>query len=172
MVGLAVPSLIVLVLALVATAVASSNEPSGPAQSAPPGYQTQNDGHFSYFVPKSWSNNPEFTDAAGDVETSGPSGFVGENIAYRPDPPTLGEAQPASLRSFGVPSPQPYSLTGGHAIAVPGAPTSYQYTVTRPGGFHAVAVDSWDPTDGVELWLLTEGPPAVTTQLISSLRAR
>lgn len=171
MVSLTLIVLIIAGAAAVASVIAESNEPSGPKQSAPAGYQVENDSYFSYLVPKSWSNNPSYTDDAGDVETSGPSGWVGEHIAYRLKAPTLDEARPGVLESFGMPRPEPYKLGDGHLITVPGAATSFEYDVTRSGGFHAVAVDSWDARAGVELWLIVDAPSSEVSELLSSLKA-
>lgn len=171
MAGFILPSIVILVLALIATAIHQSNEPSGPKQTAPADYQVQNDGHFSYLIPKDWSNNPLFTDSDGDLENSGKGGFAGERIQYRLHAPTLGEAQPSSLAAFGMNAPEPYRLSAGHAITVPGAASTFEYTMTRPGGFHAVVVDSWDAQTDVELWLIVDAPQDVTTRIMASLKA-
>jgi hypothetical protein len=161
----------ILTAALIATAVYNSNEPSGPAIKAPPGFHTENDGYFSYVVPSAWANNPSFTDQAGDVDTSGPSGFAAEHIDYRVTAPVLGEAQPASLQSFGQAKPTPYQLAGGHPITVKGAAAALSFTMTRPDGFRAVLVDAWDARAGVELWLEVSAPAAETDTVLASLQA-
>jgi hypothetical protein len=170
MLGLAIPSVAILVLALVATAVYQANLPSGPRIAAPPGYKAVNDGYFSYVVPSTWATNGAFTDSAGDVETSGPNGWVGEHIDFLLAAPALDEAQPESLQAFGEPRPEPYELSDGHPIPVKGAAVAYLYTVIRAGGFRAVAVDAWDARADVEIWLMVDAPPAVTTQLLGSLQ--
>ena len=171
MLFLAVPSIIVLLLALIATGVYWSNEPSGPKVTAPPGYKAVRDGYFGYVVPGSWSTNPAFTDDAGDLDTSGPNGWAGEHRAYRPNAPVLGETPPSSLLAFGMPRPEPMQLTGGHPLTVKGADGAFIYEATRPGGFRATVVDAWSAHTGVELWLMVQAPAAVTQQVISSLQA-
>ena len=171
MLGIAVPSVAVLVAALIATGIAQHNEPTAPQAPVPAGYQAHNDGYFSYSVPKTWSDNPSFTDSTGDVETSGPSGWAGEHIGYRTGPPVIGEPQPTSLQAFGLSRPQPYTLSGGRPLAVPGATTAFIYDVTRPGGFTATAVDAWSAHTGVELWLMVHAPADVTAQVLATLRA-
>lgn len=167
--GVVVPSIVVLSLALLATAVFWSNEPSGPKIGAPAGYKPVSDGYFSYVVPQAWNTNQAFTDDAGDVDTSGPTGWAGEHRAYRFNAPVLGETPPATLQAFGMPRPEAFQLTGGHPVSIPGAATSFAYTATRPGGFQATVVDSWNSRTGVELWLMVQAPPQVTAQILSSL---
>lgn len=169
--GLVLPSIVVLGLALVATAVYWGNEPSGPRISAPAGYRTVSDGYFAYVVPTSWATNPAFTDEAGDIDTSGPSGWAGEHRAYRFTAPVLGEKPPASLQAFGMRRPSAFDLTGGHRVAIPGAAASFAYTATRPGGFHATVIDSWNSRTGVEVWLMVQAPTQVSDQIVSSFRS-
>lgn len=167
--GVVIPSIVVLVLALLATAAFWGNEPGGPTIAAPAGYRAVSDGYFAYVVPKAWATNEAFTDDAGDVETSGPTGWAGEHRAYRFSPPTLGEAPPSSLQAFGMARAAPFQLIGGHLLSVPGAATTYEYTATRPGGFNATVVDSWNSKTGVELWLMVQSSPQITDQIVSSL---
>lgn len=171
--GLVVPSIVVLGLALIATAFFWNNEPGGPKISAPAGYKSVSDGYVAYAVPQSWANNPAFSDDAGDTDTSGPSGFAGENRAYRSTPPVPapGENPPASLQAFGMPRAESFDLTDGHPVTVPGATTSFAYTATRPGGFHATVIDTWSSRTGVEVWLMVQAPAQVTDQIVSSLRS-
>lgn len=164
---------VIFVAVLIADAVYSANEPTGPKITAPAGYHVVSDSYYAYDVPTSWSTNQAESDGAGDIETSGPSGWVGENIRYYTTAtPTLDEtSRPAALEAFGQPVPEPYTLTDGHAITVPGASGAFEYQVTRPDGTRAVAVDSWFAQTDVELWLMVDAPPAVTAQLLSSLTA-
>lgn len=171
MLMLVIPSIVILVLALIATSFYWSNEPSGPKIAPPRGFQAVSDGYFTYAVPDSWSNNQEFTDNAGDIETSGPTGWAGEHRAYRFKPPVLGETPPASLQAFGMPRPEQFQLTGGHPVAVKGAASAFEYVATRPGGFRATVIDAWSSRTGVEVWLMVQAPAAVTQTLVSSLQA-
>ena len=167
--GVVVPSIVVLGLALLATAVFWGNEPTGPSIPSPAGYKAVSDGYFAYVVPTGWATNPAFTDDAGDVDTSGPSGWAGEHRAYRGSPPTLGETPPPVLQSFGMARSEPIQLTAGHPLAVRGAATSFEYTATRAGGFHATVIDSWNARTGVEIWLMVQASPPVTDQIVASL---
>jgi hypothetical protein len=166
-----VPSVALLVLALIASAVAESNQPRGPKAVAPPGYKAVRDSYYSYAVPAGWSTNGIYTDQTGDVDTSGPSGWAGEHIGYRAAPPVLGEAPPVSVEAFGVAQPAPYTIAGGHAVRVPGAAAAFEYTFSRADGFRAVAVDVWSARTGVELWLVVHAPAGETGVILSSLTA-
>ena len=171
MLGLAVSSIVVLVLALIASGVAQSNQPKGPHLTPPPGYKVVTDGYFGYVVPKSWTTSQEYSDNVGDIDTTGTSGWAGEHVAYRLDAPVSGEVPPVSLQAFGLPRPKSFQLTGGHPTTVIGAATAYAYTMTRPGGFVASVVDAWDARAGIEIWLVVKASPTVTDQVMSSLRA-
>lgn len=167
--GLAVPSIAILALALIASGVAERNQPNGPRASAPAGYKAVRDGYYSYVVPVAWSTNPAYTDSAGDVDTAGPSGWAAEHIAYRATPPAPGEAPPTVLEAFGMPSPTPFQLVGGHPVDVPGATSAFAYTMTRPGGFQATVIDAWSVHTAVELWLVVHAPAATTQAVVGSL---
>jgi len=169
--GVVLPSIVILALALVATTIFWGNEPSGPSISAPAGYKAVSDGYFAYAVPKAWATNPSFTDDAGDIDTSGSSGWAGEHRAYRFTAPVLGETAPAALQAFGMSRAAAFDLAGGHPVNVPGAAVSFGYTATRPGGFRATVIDSWNSRTGVELWLMVAAPGPVTEQIVSSLRS-
>ncbi|MDE3203070.1 MAG: hypothetical protein KGQ66_02480 [Acidobacteriota bacterium] len=171
MLFMVVSSVVILVLALIATAVFVSNEPSGPKISVPVGYQAINDGYFSYAVPQAWKNNPSNTDQAGDVDTSGPTGFAGEHIAYRASAPVLGATPPVALEALGASKPTPFELTGGRPVVIAGTSAAFVYTATRPGGFQATVVNAYDYKAAVELWLMIQAPPSVTGTIVSSLRA-
>ena len=171
MVGLAFASIAILASALAATAIANSNAPSGPRQSAPPGYRTVNDGYFSYIVPTTWTNNGSFTDSAGDVENSGPTGFAAQHIAFSRTAPVMGESPPAALAALGTAHPEPFTLSQGHVVQVKGAQAAFAYTATRPGGFTASVIDAYDYRAAVELWLVVSGPADVTAAVLDSLEA-
>ncbi len=170
MLGIAIPSVVVLVLALLASRQAERNQPSAPTVPPPAGYSVHNDGYFSYVVPSAWSTNPDFTDQAGDVDTSGKTGWAAEHIGFRHSAPVIGETPPASLRAFGMPRPEPYSLTAGHPVAVRGAAAAFAYTMTRPG-FSATVIDAWMTRYDVEIWLVVHAPAPVTARILDSLQA-
>lgn len=171
MVGLAVGSILILGAALLVSAIETSREPNGPSISAPVGYQVVRDGYFSYVVPAAWSTNQAYTDQAGDVDTSGPSGWAGQHIGYLLHAPTLQAAPPTALQAFGQPAPSPFSLAHGHEITVQGASVAFEYQASRPGGFQAVVVHAWSSTTDVELWLMVDAPSAQRAVIISSLKA-
>lgn len=172
MLGLAGGATVVFVCVTISIRAYSNNEPTGPKITAPPGYQVVNDSYFAFVVPSSWAQNPTFTDAAGDVDYSGPSGWAGQNYRYYTAVPTLYErSQPTSLQAFGQDQPAPYTLSQGHSIDVKGASGAFEYAVTRPDGFRGVAVDTWSAPTGVEMWLMIDAPPAVTDEILSSLTA-
>jgi hypothetical protein len=171
MVGLAVGSILLLGAALLVSAIETSREPNGPSISAPAGYQVVKDGYFSYVVPKSWSTNQAYTDQAGDVDTSGTSGWAGQHIDYLLHAPTLQATPPAALQAFGQPAPSPFTLTQGHEITVKGASVAFEYRASRPGGFHAVVVHAWSSATDVELWLMVDAPAAQSSVILNSLAA-
>lgn len=169
MIGVGGGSVLILAAALAVSAIEAARAPSGPQIAVPAGYQAVNDGYFSYAVPLSWSTNPAYTDQAGDVETSGPSGWAGQHIDYLVHAPLLGEAPPSALGAFGQAAPSPLSLAGGHTIAVKGASIAYEYQASRPNGFHAVVINAWTSNQDVELWLIVYAPPAQTSQILDTL---
>lgn len=169
LVGIVVPSVVVLGLALLATATFWNNEPSGPHLVPPAGYKAVSDGYVAYAVPVGWTTNPAFTDDAGDLDTSGPDGWVGEHRAYRLAAPVPGETPPTSLQAFGMARAEPLTLADGRPAQVKGATVAYTYTATHPGGFRATVVDVWSSRSGVEVWLMVRAPDTVTRTILSSL---
>lgn len=169
MIGVAGGSVLILAAALAVSAIEAARAPNGPQIAVPAGYQAVKDGYFSYAVPSSWSTNPAYTDQAGDVETSGPSGWTGQHIDYLMHAPLLGAAPPPTLDSFGQTAPSPLSLTGGHAITIKGVSTAYEYQASRPNGFHAVVINAWTSNRDVELWLIVHAPPGETSQILGTL---
>jgi hypothetical protein len=163
-------SLALLVGALVASGIAESNEPNGPAIVVPAGYQEVRDGYFTYAVPSAWTLNGEYSDQTGDVDNSGPDGWAAQHIGFRSTPPLPGEAQPSSLEAFGMPRPEPYHLSTATPVKVTGASAAYRYELTRPGGFSATVIDAWDQRSAVELWLVVYATPSTTAQIVASLR--
>ena len=169
--AIAIPSVAVLALALIANGMAQHNQPRGPDIALPTGYQAVRDGYFTYAVPKSWPNNAALSDNAGDIDNSGPSGWAGQHVAFRATPPTLGGTPPVGLQAFGLMQPRPFTLVGGHPVSVKGASVAFAYTATRPGGFRAAVVDAYDARAAVEIWLMVSAPPGVEQQILASLQA-
>jgi hypothetical protein len=169
--GLAVPSVAILVLALVASGVAEHNQPSGPNIPVPAGFQAVRDGYFTYAVPRSWPNSPVYSDNAGDLVNAGTTGWAGQHIGFLKSPPALGATPPAPLSAFEVPGPEQFQLTGGHAVTVKGAQVAWRYIAIRAGGFQATVVDAYDAKAAVEIWLMVAADPTLTDQIVSSLAA-
>ncbi len=169
LIAISAVTLAILVGALVASAVANSNQPKGPSIIPPPGYHQIRDSYFAYAVPSAWVNNPAQSDQTGDVVTAGDGGFAAEHIAFRATPSVAGEPQPAVLQAFGAAHPTPYTTSAATPLTVPGASVAFRYRVTRPGGFEAVLVNAYNYDAAVEIWLMIQAPPDVTARILSSL---
>jgi hypothetical protein len=165
-----VPALILGALALMATLGLSSQGPPVHPVSVPPGYHAVSDGYFAYAVPDAWSQNDAYTDDVGDLDTQGPSGWAGEHLGIRTSPPGPGGTPASSFAVFGEAHAAPYDMGPATRISVTGASVAYRYTLTRPQGFAAVAINAWQAGSGAELWLLVHADPATTTAVVSSLK--
>jgi hypothetical protein len=165
----AVPALILGAGALIAAVLAGSGGSSVHPVSVPPGSRAVSDGYFAYAVPSTWSQNSAYTDNVGDLDTQGPSGWAAEHLSGRTTPPHPNEPAPASFASFGEPRPVPYQLGPANPLPVKGATVAYRYTVTRPDGFRAAAVNAWQSRTGAEIWLLVHADDTTTAAVISSL---
>jgi len=166
---IAIPAVVLGVAALIASIVADASTPSPHALLVPAGYHAVGDGVFSYAVPDGWSKNDAYSDDAGDLETSGATGWVGDHLTARPTPPAPGEAAPQVFESFGQDRPTPFAIGNPVKIQVPRTTIAYRYDITRPGGFTATAVDAWEPSSGAELWLIVQADPQTTDRVISTL---
>jgi hypothetical protein len=171
MAAIVVPAVLVGTIALIATLDLSSAGPSVRPALVPAGYKAVTDGYFAYAVPAGWSKNLAYSDDVGDLDTSGPSGWVAEHVGARPVPPTAGETPPQVLAAFGEARPQPYKLGPPAPVAVRGASTAFRYALSRPGGFTATAIDAWVAQSGAEVWLLIHADPLTTATVVASLRA-
>ena len=165
----ALPALLLGATALVASILADKGTPSAHPLFVPPGYHGVTDGVFSYAVPNSWSKNDAFSDDAGDLETSGVSGWVGDHLTARPTAPAAGETPPQVFQSFGIGRPTPFDTSTAINVAVRNATVAYRYQITRPGGFSATAIDAWESSSGAELWLMINANPETTAEIISTL---
>jgi hypothetical protein len=152
-------------------------ESKGPAEptvkplSTPPGYQAITDAYYGYAVPASYSQNTTWTDQNGDFfYGTGKGGWVAETMLVTKHSPGPATAPPVSFRSFGENKPTPYTVSGGHAVRVADTAFAYEVDITRPGGWHAVAVDTWLSDSTTQMWLLVKASPPVTQTVISSLR--
>jgi hypothetical protein len=166
------PSLVVGAIALILTVAASSKSPSVHPVAVPAGYQAiSGDGYFAYSVPSSWSQSAAYTDDVGDLAYSGQTGWVAEHLGVRQTLPEPAETPPTSFATFGEPRSTPYHLGSAVPTQVKGAAAAYRYTMTRPGGFEATAVDAWQSSSGAEIWLLIRADPATTAAVLASLQA-
>jgi hypothetical protein len=166
------PSLVVGAIALILTLAASSKGPSVHPIDVPAGYRAvSGDGYFAYAVPASWSQSAAYTDDVGDLDYSAQSGWAAEHLGARAAPPAPNEAAPSSFAAFGEAQPTPYRLGPASPTHVQGAAVAYRYTMTRPGGFEATAVDAWQSSSGAEIWLLIRADPATTASILASLQA-
>lgn len=165
------PSLVIGALALIVAVVASSKGPSVHPVQVPPGYQAISDGYFAYAVPSTWSQSSAYTDDVGDLDNQGSSGWAAEHVGAKASPPVAGETPPSSFATFGEERAVPYHLGAASPTQVKGASVAYRYTLTRPGGFEATAVDAWQSRTGAEIWLLVYADPATTSTVLASLQA-
>jgi hypothetical protein len=163
------PSLIIGAVALIAALVAGSAKSSVAAAHVPAGYQTVSDNYFAYAVPSGWTQSAAYTDNVGDLDTEGDAGWVAEHLGARATAPAPDETPPTSFASFGESRPIPYHLGPATADQVRGASVAYRYTMTRPGGFEATAVDAWLSGSGAEIWLLVHANSATTATVLASL---
>ena len=162
MLFIAIPAVVVGVVALIAALLADNSSPKVTPASVPAGYQAVSDGYFGYAVPSGWSTDSLFTDNVGDLETSGSSGWVAEHLAPRDTPLSAGAPPPSVFRALGVTSPASPERT----VPVSGAAGAYLY---RFGD--KTAVDAWRSSAGTEVWILISASPQITSQILSSLRA-
>jgi hypothetical protein len=162
MLFISVPAAVIGVVALTAALLADSTSPNVSPASVPAGFQAVSDGYFGYAVPSGWTTDSLFTDNVGDLETSGPTGWVAEHLSTPASAPTAGSPPPSVFRALGVTSPAPPSRT----IAIKGAAAAYLY---RFGD--KTAIDAWRPSTGTEVWILISASPSVTSQIISTVKA-
>jgi hypothetical protein len=161
-----------LVIAAIGAAISLGGPPEPTVSvAAPAGYQPITDAYFGYVIPKSWSQNDSATTDTGIYYYQGPGGWVGETLGNRSTPPTLGEAGPPSLGVFGTATAQPFQLTGGHPVTVPGTTMAYAYTLVRDGTPTASVIDAWASGSTTELWFAVHADPATTSTVVGSLRA-
>jgi hypothetical protein len=161
-------------LTMLAVGFYIGNRTAGPAPPTPSlvpaGYKSVADNYFAYAVPSRWATSSLYSDFAGDLYNGDSSGWAAESVSARITAPVLGEPRPKSFEAFGEDPPRPYQISRGHPIAVTGATVAFEYTITRPGGFTATAVDAWQASSGAELWLLIDASSATTAEILSTLR--
>jgi hypothetical protein len=168
---IAIPAVVLGLVALVASIIASQDTPSVKPLTVPAGYKAVTDGVFAYALPAAWTTNDLFTDDVGDLETSGATGWVAEHVDTRPQPPVAGETPPPALQALGVTTPTAVQISAAEPTVVPGAATAFRYQISRPGGFQATAVDAWQASSRAEIWLEVKAPPAMAARILSTLRA-
>lgn len=151
--------------------IAGPPEPVVHPVSVPSGYRAISDAYYGYAVPTSYRQNPAWTDANGDYFYGTPAhGWVAETLLVRHHPPTARTAPPTTFRFDGEVRSTPFRLSGGHPIRVARTSFAWAVEVTRPGGWHALAVDTWLQDSSTQMWLLVKAPPAVTRAVVASLR--
>ncbi len=151
--------------------VGTPREPVVRPVSVGPGYRAITGAYFGYAVPTSYHQDREWTDLDGNYFYGSPAhGWVAEAILARRRPPGPRTAPPTVFRFDAETRSTPYTLGRGHRIRVPGTSFAWEVGVTRPDGWHAVAVDTWLRGASTQMWLLVKAPPTVTAEVISSLR--
>ena len=168
---IAIPAAVLGVIALIASIVADQSTPSVKPVTVPAGYKAVSDGIFAYAVPRACATNDFFTDDAGDLETSGTTGWVAEHVDARAVAPAAGETPPYALEALGANKPTPFDISTAAPIRVPGAATAFSYEITRPGGFRATTVNAWQASSGAEIWLEVDASPATTARILSTFQA-
>ena len=165
-----------LCLAAVSLLALRSGGPSEPVVEPtvrPAGYLAVTDATYGYAVPSSYAQNPAWTDQNGDFFYGTARAFAAETLVSTQRPPGPRAAPPAAFDSFGASGPVVSDLGPARRIAVSGTEGAWERTVTRPGGWHGVAVDAWEPSSThelIEIWLLVKAPAEVTRTVLSSLQ--
>ncbi|MHB1931357.1 MAG: hypothetical protein ACYDEN_12150 [Acidimicrobiales bacterium] len=151
--------------------VAGAPEPQVPPVSVPAGYRAISDAYYGYVVPASSQLNANWTDANGDWFYGVPRAFVAETMLVTRRSPTPSSRLPLQLEADGeARGPVPLRVDGGHRITVPHTTFAYEVQLARPGGWHAVAVDTWLRDSSTQMWLLVRASPAVTRAVVASLQ--
>jgi hypothetical protein len=146
------------------------NEPTVEPIVTPAGYYGVTDADFGYAVPNAYQQNTTWTDQNGDFMYGGAGAFVAETELIAKTSPTATSPPPPSLAVFGQAAPVPYTLHGGHRVSVRGTAFAYEATMTRPGGYHAVVIDTWEASSSTQMWLVIRAPADVTHNVITSLQ--
>jgi hypothetical protein len=158
-------------LAVLAFATDGGGGPSVKPRSVPAGYDAITDSYFGYVVPKSYQQNTTWTDQNADFFYGEAPAFVAETLLITKMSPTPSSHPPASFGSFGqLKSPVPYTVSDGHAVRIPGTAFAYEESITRPGGYHALALDAWERDSSTQVWLLIRAPARVTSTVVASLQ--
>jgi hypothetical protein len=168
---LAIPAVVLGVAALIASIIADQSVSSVSPIRIPAGYKAVSDGVFAYAVPSSWSTNDLYTDDVGDLDTSGSSGWIAEHVDARATPPVEGETPPKAFQAFGMGTPAAFQIGAAQSVGVEGAAVAFRYTITRPGGFRATAIDAWQSSSGAEIWLLVDASKDTTAQILGTFKA-
>jgi len=171
MLALAIPTAVVVAFGTILSVEEATAGHIVHPLSVPAGYQAVTDGYFGYSVPASWKTSPIYSDFAGDLFNGGPGGWAAESLGISKVPPGPKASPPASFASFGEPTPTPYSLSPASKTEVHGASVAWSYTLSRPGGFRAEALDVWRSDSQTQLWLLIKASPTVTARILSTLNA-
>jgi hypothetical protein len=164
------PFVLVLIVVLLAT-TSVFREPAVPPMSVPPGYRAISDAYYGYSVPSSYRENPSWSDANGDFFYGTPrTGWVAETLLVADHAPGPAAAPPTVFTFYGELHRTSFRAGPAHPVRVPDTTVAYEETITRPGGWRAVAVDTWLADSHTQMWLLVKASPAVTHTVIASLR--
>lgn len=170
MVLLLLTPVVLAAISLLAFDTGGPPEPSVKPLVTPAGWYGVTDADFGYSVPDAYQQNTTWTDQNGDFFYGTAPAFVAETLLVTKTAPTAASRPPASFESFGQNEVAPYALHGGHAITVPGTQFGYEELLTRPGGYRAVVVDTWEAATSTQMWLLLRTPASVAATVIASLQ--
>jgi hypothetical protein len=170
MVLLLLTPVVLATISLLAFSTSGPPEPSVTPRLTPPGWYAVTDADFGYAVPNADQQNTTWTDQNGDFFYGTAQNFVAETLLVTKTSPNAASPTPASFRSFGLSTLAPYALHGGHTVSIPGTNYAFEETLTRPGGYHADVLDTWESDSSTQMWLLIRAAPAVTRTVLASLR--
>jgi hypothetical protein len=157
-------------ISLLAFSTSGPPEPSVAPRLTPAGWYGVTDADFGYAVPNAYQQNTTWTDQNGDFFYGTAQAFVAETLLVTKVSPTAASPAPDSLRSFGESTLAPYTLHGGHTVSIPGTNYAFEEKMTRPDGYQAEVLDTWESDSSTQMWLLIRSSPAVTRTVLASLQ--
>jgi hypothetical protein len=157
-------------ISLLAFSTGGPPEPSVAPRLTPPGWYGVTDADFGYAVPDAYQQNTTWTDQNGDFFYGTAQAFVAETLLVTKTSPRAASRPPTSFRSFGQTTLAPYAVHGGHTVSIPGTTFAFEETLTRPGGYHAEVLDTWERDSSTQMWMVIRSSPAVTRTVLASLQ--
>jgi hypothetical protein len=145
-------------------------EPVVHPRVTPRGYQAITDAYFGYAIPSGYTQNTTWTSQNGQFFYGTPKNYVAETESILKTSPSATTPPPSAFRSFGEPTLTGYTAGPAHRIAVQGVRIAFERTITRPGGWHALAVDVWEADTTTQAWLLIHTPAGISHQVIASFQ--